>query len=123
MRFLTCSSLPFHLYAISTRTFASPSASSIKPNLALLSRLRKEIEGVSMQRVKEALLYTKNDYEESKLYLNRLLAADAMKRESAGKPVTGEGLIAIAERPGVGAVMLEVSLTKRFFSHHAVDFL
>ena len=85
-----------------------------KPDIQLISRLRKHVEGVSIQRVKEALMATNNDFDEAKSYLTRLMAADADKRERKGKSATSEGVIAIIERPGLGASMFELSCETDF---------
>jgi translation elongation factor EF-Ts len=87
----------------------------------MLLRLRKEFEGVSITRVREALHSTNGVMEEAREYLRRdLLNQGQKKSQKVTHRKTEEGMVVIAQRPGVGAVMGQVGCETDFVARSGI---
>ncbi|KAL7753552.1 Elongation factor Ts, mitochondrial [Sorochytrium milnesiophthora] len=101
------------------RAYSTASA-GVKPSVALLARLRKEIEGVPITRAKEALVQSNNDYAGALQWLRDHEAAEGLKKAvKVGSRVAKDGLIAAylssaSSTSGTAASLIELNTETDF---------
>ncbi|KAK3811323.1 MAG: elongation factor TS-domain-containing protein [Benniella sp.] len=103
-------------------TTASP-ASAVKPNIKLVAEIRKQIEGISMLKAKEALTQTNNDLEKALQWViedeakSGIKKAEKLKDRQALEGLVGVMVGEVGEHGNRGAIV-EVNCETDFVSRN-----
>eukprot|EP00158_Paraphelidium_tribonemae_P001383 Partr_v1_DN24330_c0_g1_i2_m31882 putative Associates with the EF-Tu.GDP complex and induces the exchange of GDP to GTP. It remains bound to the aminoacyl-tRNA.EF- Tu.GTP complex up to the GTP hydrolysis stage on the ribosome (By similarity) len=108
---------------LSAAAFKSPTpVAPVKVDMALMSRIRKQYEGVSMSRVRESLVASNNNYQQAISWLDDQLRRDGLAKADRVKSRTAtEGYIIMISRQSDGvASMVELNCETDFVARNSL---